>query len=74
MIHFEVKDNSLIELANELVKGQGDGRISGQDMVKILGKELTSQEQKETLIYILNNYKLTECAKNVLLSRIVISK
>ena len=74
MIHFEVKDNSLIELANELVKGQGDGRISGQDMVKILGKELTSQEQKETLIYILNNYKLTECAKNVLLSRIIISK
>lgn len=74
MVHFEVKDNSLIELANELVKGQGDGRISGQDMVKILGKDITSQEQKETLIYILNNYKLTECAKNVLLSRIVISK
>ena len=73
MIHFEIKDNSLIELANELVKGQGDGRISGQDMVKILGKDITSQEQKETLIYILNNYKLTECAKNVLLSRIVIS-
>ena len=74
MVQFWIKDCKLIDQANELIKGQGDGRLSGKDIALLLENEITSDEQKETLIHIITNYKLTESAKTVLLSRIMISK
>tara|TARA_B100001758_G_C18352718_1_gene580825 strand:- start:469 stop:696 length:228 start_codon:yes stop_codon:yes gene_type:complete len=74
MVQFWIKDCKLIDQANELIKGQGDGRLSGKDMALLLENEITSDEQKETLMHIITNYKLTESAKTVLLSRIMISK
>ena len=56
----------MIDLANELVKGRGDGRISEADMNIILENELTSEEEIKTLFYIYANYNLTDSAKEKL--------
>ena len=62
-------DNSIIEKANLLIRGQGDGRISEEDMNELLKEILTkydsqiTNEQVETLIYVYTNYNLTEPAK-----------
>ena len=57
-------DAALLETADELVKGQGDGRISIEDSNKLLlkifdGRTITKVEGR-TILYILKNYKLTE--------------
>ena len=63
-------DRSLLLLAENLVKGKGDGRISEDDMKKLYesasdGNKITDYE-KDTLYYILENFKCTEKAKKYL--------
>lgn len=59
-------ENKIIDLANELVKGRGDGRISEADMNIILENKLTSEEEIKTLFFIYENFKLTDTAKEKL--------
>ncbi|MEZ4891143.1 MAG: hypothetical protein R2779_11530 [Crocinitomicaceae bacterium] len=59
-------DGTLIELADELTAGSGDGRISMADAEKLLaavkdGDSYTDIE-KETMAYLRENYKWTEAA------------
>ena len=64
-------DKNLLEKANSLVKGQGDGRISDDDIKEILNSVLTSEisnEKIETLLYIYTNYNLTDLAKKNLIN------
>ena len=63
-------DRSLLLLAENLIKGQGDGRISENDMKKLYesacdGNKITEYE-KDTLYYIYNNFKCTSSAKEYL--------
>lgn len=65
-------DRSLLLLADNLVKGQGDGRISEADMKKIVlsamdGNRITECE-KNTLEFISKQYNTTETAKTYLLT------
>lgn len=60
-------DRSLLLLANELVQGQGDGRISLDDSKTLInatkdGTGVTDIEKK-TLVYISTHYNLTTSAK-----------
>ena len=60
-------DRSLLLLANDLVKGQGDGRISLDDSKLLInaakdGSGITDIEKK-TLVYISTHYNLTTSAK-----------
>ena len=62
-------DNTIIDKANSLVKGQGDGRISEADIKQILNLVLKSEipdENIETLLYIYTNYNLTDVAKKLI--------
>lgn len=63
-------DRSLLLLAENLVKGQGDGRISEEDMKKIINSALDNQLitscEKSTLIYIVDNFNVTEKAQGLL--------
>lgn len=64
----EKYEKSLLDLANELSKGRGDGRISEDDLKQLTkavldGAEITAIERK-TLKYILKNFQFTEKAKN----------
>ncbi len=57
-------DGELIELAEKLTAGKGDGRISLDDAKQLLagvkdGAEYTDVE-KETMAYIRDNFKWTE--------------
>tara|TARA_Y100000389_G_C17396294_1_gene482721 strand:- start:301 stop:786 length:486 start_codon:yes stop_codon:yes gene_type:complete len=57
----------LLDLANKLISGQGDGRISIKDIDELFNfiinkSEITSNE-KVTLKYIANNYNLSPPAK-----------
>ena len=65
-------DNVIINRANILIEGQGDGRISEKDMIELLKLDYTSLDKIETLLYIYNTYTLTESAKKLLLSNIYI--
>jgi hypothetical protein len=64
-------DAALLNMADELIKGQGDGRISIDDSNKLLlkifdGGTITKVECR-TILYILKNYKLTtEASQNFL--------
>lgn len=56
----------LIELADKLTKGTGDGRISNADAEKLLkavkdGQTYTEVE-KDTMAYVRENYKWTDSA------------
>tara|TARA_B110000444_G_scaffold69341_2_gene65142 strand:+ start:1651 stop:2277 length:627 start_codon:yes stop_codon:yes gene_type:complete len=61
----------LIEKTAELIKGQGDGRISEDDVIKLIeildNKKITTNDYK-TVFYILHNYRFTDPAINILLS------
>jgi len=61
----------LIEKTAELIKGQGDGRISADDVVKLIdildNKKIATNDYK-TVFYILHNYRFTDPAINILLS------
>jgi len=57
-------DGELIELADSLTSGGGDGRISKEDASKLLeavkdGASYTDIE-KDTMAYVRDNYKWTE--------------
>lgn len=65
-------DTIILQRANILIEGQGDGRISEDDMIELLKLEYKTPEKIETLLYIYNNYILTESAKKLLLTSIVI--
>lgn len=61
----------LVEKTAELIKGQGDGRISEDDVIKLIkildSKKITINDYK-TIFYILHNYRFTDPAINILLS------
>lgn len=68
-------DAALLETADELIKGQGDGRISIEDSNKLLlkifdGGRITKVESR-TILYILKNYKLTEEASQNFLDKLI---
>ena len=70
VIEGEHYDRSLLLLADNLVKGQGDGRISEEDMKKLIesaldGNRITDCEKK-TLFFISNQYNTTDNAKSYL--------
>jgi len=60
-------DRSLLLLADNLIKGQGDGRISEGDMKLLLKSSLDGNRitecEKKTLKFISNQYNTTENAK-----------
>ena len=57
-------DKELLELAEKLVKGQGDGRISTADAAKLLTAVKDAGKytdiEKDTMSYIRENFKWTE--------------
>ena len=64
-------DSELLNMAEELVKGQGDGRISIDDSNKLLAKifdgRAVTKVEARTILYILKNFKLTiEATQNFL--------
>lgn len=67
-------DNNLIDTTNNLIKGQGDGRISVEDsekiLINILDKNKITQVEHRTIYYILNNYNFTDEAFKNLLSKL----
>lgn len=69
-INGEKYDRSLLLLAENLLKGQGDGRISHEDIEKLCicasdNNKITDIEKK-TLFYISNTLNTTEKAKTYL--------
>ena len=73
-INGEKYDRSLLLLAENLVKGQGDGRISENDMKKLVysaldGNKITDCEKK-TLKLITTEFNTTDNAKEYLLKYI----
>ena len=63
-------DRSLILKADNLVKGQGDGRISEEDMKKLIKESKDNNRitdiERQTLFYIGEKYNITEKAKDYL--------
>ena len=59
-------DGHLLELAEKVVQGQGDGRISKEDAQKLIGAVtdggLYTDIEKDTMEYIRTNFKWTEGA------------
>lgn len=60
----------IIEKAQELVKGRGDGRISLDDMKIILLFQYDSLEKIKQLLHIYQHFNLTEPAKHELYKHI----
>ena len=60
-------DRSLLLLADNLVKGRGDGRISDDDMMQLIksaeDNNVITVCEKDTLYYIVKNYNTTDKAK-----------
>ena len=60
-------DNSLLQLADKLVKNKGDGRISEDDIKQLHTDALDgigiTNTELNTLVYIKNNYNFTEKAE-----------
>ena len=60
-------DRSLLLLADNLIKGQGDGRISEDDMKKLVNSALDGNKitdcEKKTLKFISKQYNTTENGK-----------
>jgi hypothetical protein len=68
-------DSVLLNMADDLIKGQGDGRISIDDSNKLLtkifdGGTITKVECR-TILYILKNYKLTNEASQNFLDKLI---
>jgi hypothetical protein len=59
-------DKELLDLAEKLVRGQGDGQISVADAQKILEKvkdgNVYTEIEKETVAYIRDHFKWTDAA------------
>jgi OOP family OmpA-OmpF porin len=60
-------DRTLLLLADNLIKGRGDGRISENDMLQLIkssyDNNVITNCEKDTLFYIANNYNITNKAK-----------
>ena len=68
-------DAGLLNMADDLIKGQGDGRISIDDSNKLLtkifdGGTITKVECR-TILYIFKNYKLTNEAFQNFLDKLI---
>lgn len=67
-IHGVKYDGRLIDLADELVRGAGDGRISKQDAERILATvtdgNVYTPVERETIQYLHVNYHWTEAARD----------
>lgn len=68
-------DAGLLNMADDLIKGQGDGRISIDNSNKLLtkifdGGTITKVEYR-TILYILKNYKLTNEASQYFLDNLI---
>jgi len=68
-------DAELLNMADNLIKGRGDGRISIEDSNKLLtkifdGGTITKVECR-TILYILKNYKLTNEASQNFLDKLI---
>jgi hypothetical protein len=68
-------DNDLLNLAEKLIKGKGDGRISVDDSKNILNKifdrgTITKVEYR-TIFYILNNFNFTKEAFRSILDKLI---
>lgn len=61
---FAVKDEDIIKKADNLIEGQGDGRISKEDMRELLKIDLDTPEKMETMLHILTTYNVTSTAKD----------
>jgi hypothetical protein len=63
-------DKKLLDIANEKITGQGDGRISENDMQELLKNILDRNEittiEYLTILYIIKNYNITQQALEVL--------
>lgn len=61
-------DQVLLDIANKLISGQGDGRLSIKDIDELFNYIINQSEitlnEKVTLKYIANNYNLSKPAKN----------
>jgi hypothetical protein len=59
-------DGALLDLADKLVGGKGDGRISEEDAKKLLKAvkdgDAYTEVEKATVSYLRSNYKWTEAA------------
>lgn len=68
-------DASLLELADELINGQGDGRISVDDsnklLIKIFDGGVITKVEYRTIFYIIKKYKLTDEASQNLLDKLI---
>ena len=63
-------DRELLETAESLTTGQGDGRISKDDIMKLWEEAQDSQGvtecERRTIQYIADNFKCTDAAKSLL--------
>jgi len=68
-------DSVLLEVAENLIKGQGDGRISIDDSNKILDKILDggtiTKVEYRTIFYIVKNFKFTKEAFENILDKLI---
>ena len=68
-------DASLLELADELINGQGDGSISVEDsnklLIKILDGGTITKVEYRTIFYIIKKYKLTNEASQNFLDKLI---
>jgi len=68
-------DKSILKWADSLIEGQPEGRISEHEMEELLKLEYNTSVQINSLLYIVNTYKLTESARKKFLEslRVVIA-
>ncbi len=57
---------NITQKAEELIKGRGDGRISVDDMKKILSLNYNTVEKVKELLEIYEKFNLTDAAKEEL--------
>lgn len=70
-------DRSLLQLAEELTSGRGDGRFSFEDVQQLLqatqDSKLVTPTEHRTLEYILEHFKFTQKAIEVLRNELLVS-
>ena len=64
----------MLNLADILTQGQGDGRISESDMAQLLNYECDEISKIKDLFQIYTNYNLTDSAKELLYKSLIIKK
>ena len=77
--YYEIIDNikydkKLLDMARDLIKGRGDGRISEDDAKTLIQESLDANKitdiEKQTLQYIIDNFNCTEPAIAILMPNI----